>query len=244
MLLEREDRPGGEYPGHPWLGQYTLDDDNNAVPCYDLFEWGRFMGNIERRKVASTYFPRRPRSIFHRWSPHVSTVFLGLDHAFWAPHQDPYKPHRPMVFETMIFGGKYHGERSWVDTWDHALVHHKVAVNLMAESWRKDTLLTMWKWIRWWFKERSWAYWRSRILNRYIYVTLDGKKQKAFFISDTIVQIAGHRAKITMAVGIGNQGAPTWRSKFLSAASRIRSALSGLSSTRSERTQKTTSRSQ
>lgn len=55
----------------------------------------------------------------------VSTVFLGVDHA-WSG--------RPMLFETMIFGGK-HDEECWrYSTWQEAEDGHWRAVKLVKDE--------------------------------------------------------------------------------------------------------------
>jgi len=46
----------------------------------------------------------------------VSTVFLGLDHAFG---DGP-----PVLFETMVFGGPLDGEQDRYCTWDEAVAGH------------------------------------------------------------------------------------------------------------------------
>lgn len=55
----------------------------------------------------------------------VSTVFLGLDHAFG------YGP--PLLFETMIFGGKHDEYQERYSTWDEAEAGHKRALALAKE---------------------------------------------------------------------------------------------------------------
>ena len=47
----------------------------------------------------------------------VSTVFLGLDHA-WG-----FGP--PLLFETLIFGGPYDGEMDRYSTWEQAVAGHE-----------------------------------------------------------------------------------------------------------------------
>lgn len=46
----------------------------------------------------------------------VSTVFLGLDHAFGGGP--------PLLFETMVFGGPDDGAQWRFATWDEAEAHH------------------------------------------------------------------------------------------------------------------------
>lgn len=48
---------------------------------------------------------------------HVSTVFLGIDHGFGRGDE-------PILFETMVFGGKLDGDQARVATWDEAEKKH------------------------------------------------------------------------------------------------------------------------
>ena len=63
----------------------------------------------------------------------VSTVFLGIDHSFGAGS-------KPVLFETMIFGGKYDQYQVRYHTWDEARKGHQVAVELVKRKWS-------WKWL-------------------------------------------------------------------------------------------------
>jgi hypothetical protein len=56
----------------------------------------------------------------------VSTVFLALDHSF--------ESNIPVLFETMIFGGKYDQYQDRYSTWDEAIQGHEIAVNLVKQS--------------------------------------------------------------------------------------------------------------
>lgn len=55
----------------------------------------------------------------------VSTVFIWLDYAFGGP---------PLIFETMIFGGKNDLYQVRYSTWDEAVEGHKKAVALASKS--------------------------------------------------------------------------------------------------------------
>lgn len=56
----------------------------------------------------------------------VSTVFLGLDHA-WGDEDGP------ILFETMIFDGYYEGFQRRYKIYDEALQGHKDAVEMVNE---------------------------------------------------------------------------------------------------------------
>ena len=62
---------------------------------------------------------------------HVSTVFLGLDHSF-----NFNKKHVPILFETMIFGGKHDEYQERYATWEEAEKGHKKAMDLVLNKRR------------------------------------------------------------------------------------------------------------
>lgn len=56
----------------------------------------------------------------------ISTVFLGVNHNFGEGE--------PILFETMIFGGKYDGEQERYCTWDEAIKgHEKIKERILNE---------------------------------------------------------------------------------------------------------------
>lgn len=66
----------------------------------------------------------------------VSTVFLGLDHNF-------EKTGEPILFETMIFGGKHDQYQTRCSTWDEAVIQHEEACKLVRNkfiSWIRKIL--------------------------------------------------------------------------------------------------------
>ncbi len=95
---------------------YTL-KDKAPIPCSDTLTWA----NDIERVVAQNY----------RNKTRVSTVFLGIDHSFTGG--------KPVLFETMIFGGEYDGEQWRYTTWDDAEAGHRRAMSLTGEF---ETLLT------------------------------------------------------------------------------------------------------
>lgn len=56
----------------------------------------------------------------------VSTVFLGIDHA--------YDEGPPMLFETMIFGGEHDDYCDRCETWEQAEAMHKKAMALVNKG--------------------------------------------------------------------------------------------------------------
>ena len=82
-------------------------------PVDDASEWGRWFEKADRH-VAKTEL--RNRVI-------VSTVFLGLDHSFGGGI--------PILFETMIFGGKHNHYQERYATWEEAEAGHLRAIKLV-----------------------------------------------------------------------------------------------------------------
>lgn len=58
-----------------------------------MMEWARWFEDPSQRIIDSTYLD----------NIHISTVFLGIDHNFGF---DDLVNHRPILFESMVFGGK------------------------------------------------------------------------------------------------------------------------------------------
>jgi hypothetical protein len=78
---------------------WILDDDGNPVPVDDVLTWGEwFETSIERRRVAQD---RDECQEGATREVRISTVFLGIDHAFGGGP--------PLLYETMVFGGPLDG---------------------------------------------------------------------------------------------------------------------------------------
>ena len=73
----------------------------------NLHTWGRWFETADRRVARD-----------ERDGVVVSTVFLGLNHAFG--------PRRPLLFETMIFGGPHDQDQARYSTWAEATAGHAV----------------------------------------------------------------------------------------------------------------------
>lgn len=102
---------------------YILNDNHEPVSVADVLEWARWMEGgamhgIDRRRVAHTQLAEGDISI--------STVFLGVDHNH-ARHFGG-RDSRPILFETMIFGGLHDGEQWRYHTWSEAEAGHAAAV--------------------------------------------------------------------------------------------------------------------
>ena len=88
--------------------KYIL-DGKNAVPCDDLLAWGKWMQTADRIVAKTDVNGAR-----------VSTVFLGLDHA-WGGE-------RPMLFETLVFEGDHDSDMERCETWEQAEKQHRQMV--------------------------------------------------------------------------------------------------------------------
>ena len=97
-----------------WRGTYIL-DGRTAIPCYDTLEWGRWMQKADRHVADTTTTNGR-----------VSTVFLGLDYDFT-------RKGRPLLFETMVFGGIFSGDTQRYSTWTEAEEGHVRKVRYVTE---------------------------------------------------------------------------------------------------------------
>lgn len=103
------------------LGLYILID---KVPAKitDIIAWGLAME--KSRVVEQTTFTDK---IDHEHKVKVSTVFIGIDHAFGGESG-------PLLFETMIFGGKHDHYQERYKTWDEALKGHRRLTKMVKED--------------------------------------------------------------------------------------------------------------
>lgn len=90
--------------------------DRHEPKKVDLMTWATWYETADRHVDQTTID-----------NVNVSTVFLGFDHRF-GPEG------RPILFETMIFGGK-HDQKQWrYCTWDEAVAGHAAAVALVEDK--------------------------------------------------------------------------------------------------------------
>ncbi len=87
------------------MSEHYILDGHTPYPV-DLMTWAAWFETRENRHVANDSIG----------DVQVSTVFLGLDHAFG---QGP-----PLLFETMIFGGDFDNDTRRYATWDEAEAGH------------------------------------------------------------------------------------------------------------------------
>lgn len=96
------------------LGYYDRDGNRIALSAWaNMFEDRQQM--LDYKRVGDTYIgPAR-----------VSTVWLGLDHRMGFLWPDEAGPYRPLIFETMVFGGKLDGAYWRYSTEAEALAGHE-----------------------------------------------------------------------------------------------------------------------
>lgn len=95
------------------MNHYILDKKKNIKEC-DLLEWARWFENPNNRIVKQTTIKKSK----------ISTVFLGLDHSF-------SNKGKPILWETMIFGGKDDGYQERYTSEKDALKGHQKAINII-----------------------------------------------------------------------------------------------------------------
>jgi len=76
----------------------------------DLMEWAAKMEDVEYKRVAQDVVGDTT----------VSTVWLGLNHNFG--------PGKPLIFETMVFGGEHSDWQDWYSTEAEAIAGHRRVV--------------------------------------------------------------------------------------------------------------------
>ena len=98
-------------------GKYIL-KGHKVVKETNLLKWANWFETADRH-VGDTKVGKY----------RVSTVFLGINHNFFGKG-------KPVLFETMIFGGKYDKDEYQVrySTWEEAEKGHKKAVNQLPKS--------------------------------------------------------------------------------------------------------------
>lgn len=95
------------------FGKYILDKDGNPKPEEDLLTWASWMESGDR-KVKKTKVGKAE----------VSTIFVGIDHGYNSKNE-------PILFETVVFGGRYNEEQERYATRKEAVKGHNRLVKLI-----------------------------------------------------------------------------------------------------------------
>jgi len=127
-------------------------DGKKPIPA-TILEWGEMMANFDQKRVDQTIIKKI----------NISTVFLGYDSGFC------FNDGPPVLFETMIFGGKHDGYMDRYCTWDEAEEGHAIAVRFVIESQRPINLIRYWLLEAWitWIKEKYRPF-RYKVLYKWI----------------------------------------------------------------------------
>jgi hypothetical protein len=99
------------------MSDYYILVGTTPVQIDDLRDWATWYEKQDRRVAKDTV-----------GDVEISTVFLGLDHA-WGESL-------PMIFETMVFGGELDQEQVRYSTWEQAEVGHRAMVKRVREAGR------------------------------------------------------------------------------------------------------------
>jgi hypothetical protein len=103
------------------MSHYFLNEDHTYTPC-DLMTWAIQFEEMSRNHTKHVGSDRINGF-------HVSTVWLGLDHAWLGGP--------PLLFETMIFDNKEDRSDIYQDrytTWDEAVEGHKRAIQWVLDG--------------------------------------------------------------------------------------------------------------
>lgn len=101
--------------------KYILDDAGDPIPCADLLQWALWFETAQRHVADDRINGVR-----------VSTVFLGLDHSF---SNGP-----PILYETMIFGGRQDQEQWRYQDSASARRHHRRLVERTRKRFLRKRL--------------------------------------------------------------------------------------------------------
>ena len=97
------------------MGEYYILIENIPVVCENMMEWAKW--NATHKFHVKDVLINDVR---------ISTVFLGINHQ--------YGDGLPLLFETMVFGGKLDGEMDRYSTWKEAETGHDRIVQIVKNS--------------------------------------------------------------------------------------------------------------
>ena len=101
---------------------------NNNRPLYYILDWATGETTPVDLKTWIPSFVNKERHVARTnlGDAEISTVFLGIDHG--------YLTEKPILFETMIFGGIHDGYQNRCCTLSEAYKMHDDAVDLVAKG--------------------------------------------------------------------------------------------------------------
>lgn len=92
--------------------RYIL-QDRTPLPCNDLFRWGDWYAKADRQ-VADIMIS----------GVRIRTMFIGIN-------QQRLVDRPPLLFETMVYGGRFDLHRESCSTWVEAELQHQQVVDLV-----------------------------------------------------------------------------------------------------------------
>tara|TARA_R110000868_G_scaffold15894_5_gene72024 strand:- start:1441 stop:1746 length:306 start_codon:yes stop_codon:yes gene_type:complete len=95
---------------------YRLDENNKPIACESVLEYHAWEERNEIRRIV------KQENI---GDIKISTVFLGLDHAYDG---------EPLLWETMVFGGEHDQFQERYSSYEDAVIGHKETVALVKVS--------------------------------------------------------------------------------------------------------------
>lgn len=109
-----------------FMQHYILNDAGEPIPCDDFMEWAQWF-ETAHRQIGKTVVGQSV----------ISTVFLGLDHAFSGQGD-------PILWETMVFGGGHDGQTRCAGSREQAEAMHAqmVAKIKAATPWYQKLFFT------------------------------------------------------------------------------------------------------
>lgn len=105
------------------LRHYSLDENHNLIPLGNLddpvafLEWAKWFEVESNRRVAEDWYNE----------VQVSTIFLGFEHGTTIDGE-------PLLFETMIFNGEWHGYQARYTNWNEAIEGHEKALTRVKKT--------------------------------------------------------------------------------------------------------------
>lgn len=100
------------------MAWYILDENNKPIRS-TIVDYGKWLQENPEKKVVKQEDIDDIR---------ISTVFLGLDHAW------PKDNVKPLLWETMIFGGEHDQYMDRYTSYEDALKGHQIALNLVNKQ--------------------------------------------------------------------------------------------------------------
>lgn len=110
---------------------YYILENGKPKATHDPLLWARWFEKFENRQLLVSVFDGGRNGEIR-----ISTIFLGLDHSF-GRHDDP------VLWETMIFGGKHDQFQERYSSEEDARAGHEKARELVQKSLRVRSLRSM-----------------------------------------------------------------------------------------------------